>query len=67
MRRDSQSVLTSPVSGTVMHVDSNKVVIKDSNYPDSTLLKKNANLRTIDLIKYARSNQNTCYNQKSYR
>jgi DNA-directed RNA polymerase subunit beta len=47
-----------------MHVDSNKVVIKDSNYPDSTLLKKNANLRTIDLIKYARSNQNTCYNQK---
>ena len=62
--RDSQSVLLSPVSGTVMHVDSNKIVIKDSNYPDSTLLKKNANLRTIELIKYARSNQNTCYNQK---
>jgi len=47
-----------------MHVDSNKIIIKDNNYPDSTVLKKNANLRTIDLIKYARSNQNTCYNQK---
>ena len=62
--RDSQSVLLSPVSGTVMHVDSNKIIVKDNNYPDSTVLKKNANLRTIDLIKYARSNQNTCYNQK---
>ena len=47
-----------------MHVDSNKIIIKDNNYPDSTVLKKNANLRTVDLIKYARSNQNTCYNQK---
>ena len=62
--RDSQAVLLSPVSGTVMYVDSNKIIIKDNNYPDSTVLKKNANLRTVDLIKYARSNQNTCYNQK---
>ena len=27
-------------------------------------MKKDANLCTVDLIKYARSNQNTCYNQK---
>ena len=62
--RDSKSVIISPVSGKVVHVDSNKVIIKDSSHPDSTLLKKDANLFTVDLIKYARSNQNTCYNQK---
>ena len=62
--RDSKSVLTSPVSGKVVHVDANKVVIKDSNYKDGSLLKSDEDLCTVDLIKYSRSNQNTCYNQK---
>ena len=62
--RDSKSVLLSPVSGKVVHVDANKVVIKDSNYKDGSLLKADEDLCTVDLIKYSRSNQNTCYNQK---
>ena len=62
--RDSKSVLTSPVSGKVVHVDANKVVIKDSNYKDGSLLKADEDLCTVELIKYSRSNQNTCYNQK---
>ena len=62
--RDSKSVLTSPVSGKVVHVDANKVVIKDSNYKDGSLLKADEDLCTVKLIKYSRSNQNTCYNQK---
>ncbi len=62
--RDSKSVLLSPVSGKVVHVDANKVVIKDSNYKDGSLLKANEDLCTVNLIKYSRSNQNTCYNQK---
>ena len=62
--RDSKSVLISPVSGKVVHVDANKVVIKDSNYKDGSLLKSDEDLCTVDLIKYSRSNQNTCYNQK---
>ena len=62
--RDSKSVLISPVSGKVVHVDANKVVIKDSNYLDGSLLKDDEDLCTVDLIKYSRSNQNTCYNQK---
>ena len=62
--RDSKSVLTSPVSGKVVHVDAHKVVIKDSNYKDGSLLKSDEDLCTVDLIKYSRSNQNTCYNQK---
>jgi len=62
--KDSKSVLLSPVSGKVVHVDANKVVIKDSNYKDGSLLKADEDLCTVDLIKYSRSNQNTCYNQK---
>ena len=62
--RDSKSVLLSPVSGKVVHVDANKVVIKDSNYKDGSLLKAKEDLCTVNLIKYSRSNQNTCYNQK---
>ncbi len=62
--RDSKSVLLSPVSGKVVHVDANKVVIKDSNYKHDSLLKADEDLCTVDLIKYSRSNQNTCYNQK---
>ena len=62
--RDSKSVLNSPVSGKVVHVDANKVVIKDSNYKDGSFLKSDEDLCTVDLIKYSRSNQNTCYNQK---
>ena len=62
--RDSKSVLISPVSGKVVHVDANKVVIKDSNYKDGSFLKSDEDLCTVDLIKYSRSNQNTCYNQK---
>ncbi len=62
--RDSKSVLLSPVSGKVVHVDANKVVIKDSNYKHGSLLKADEDLCTVDLIKYSRSNQNTCYNQK---
>ena len=62
--RDSKSVLLSPVSGKVVHVDANKVVIKDSNYKAGSLLKADEDLCTVDLIKYSRSNQNTCYNQK---
>ncbi len=62
--RDSKSVLLSPVSGKVVHVDAKKIIIKDSNYKHGSLLKKDEDLRTVELIKYSRSNQNTCYNQK---
>ena len=62
--RDSKSVLLSPINGKVVHVDANKVVIKDSNYKDGSLLKADEDLCSVNLIKYSRSNQNTCYNQK---
>jgi len=62
--RDSKSVLLSPIDGKVVHVDANKVVIKDGNYKDGSLLKTDEDLCTVELIKYSRSNQNTCYNQK---
>ena len=62
---DSKAVVLSPVNGTVVYVDSKKIVIKDNNFPQSTVLKKDENLCTIELLKYSRSNQNTCYNQKA--
>ena len=62
--RDSKSVLLSPVSGKVVHVDAKKIIIKDSDYKHGSLLKQDEDLRTVELIKYSRSNQNTCYNQK---
>ena len=62
--RDSKSVLLSPVSGKVVHVDAKKIINKDSNYKHGSLLKQDEDLRTVELIKYSRSNQNTCYNQK---
>ena len=62
--RDSKSVLLSPVSGKVVHVDAKKIIIKDSNFKHGSLLKQDEDLRTVELIKYSRSNQNTCYNQK---
>ena len=62
---DSKAVVLSPVSGTVVYVDSKKIVIKDNNFPKGTVLRKDENLCTFDLLNYSRSNQNTCYNQKA--
>jgi DNA-directed RNA polymerase subunit beta len=62
---DSKAVVLSPVNGTVVYVDSKKIVIKDNKFPQRMVLKKDENLCTIELLKYSRSNQNTCYNQKA--
>ena len=40
-----------------------EMCIRDS-YKAGSLLKADEDLCTVDLIKYSRSNQNTCYNQK---
>ena len=60
---DSKAVVLSPVSGEVVHVDSKKIVIRD-NSSEGVFLNEDEDLVTVNLIKYARSNQNTCYNQK---
>jgi len=62
---DSKAVVLSPVNGTVVYVDSKKIVIKDNKFPQRIVLRKDENLCTIELLKYSRSNQNTCYNQKA--
>ena len=48
---DSKAVVLSPVSGTVVYVDSKKIVIKDNNFPKGTVLRKDENLCTVDLLK----------------
>ena len=54
LARDSSAVVTYNVKGTVTYVSSSQIKIKDEK----------RNNHDINLIKYKRSNQNTCKNQK---
>ena len=62
--RDSGSCLTSPVNGTVLYVDANKIELQVDNIPEELSLVEGDNKITIELEKNRRSNQNTCYNQR---
>jgi len=63
--RDSKSSLYSPTNGKVMYADSDRIIIKTTDFPDSLSLIKGDNLIELPLRKYIRSNQNTCQNQKT--
>ncbi|WGS66171.1 DNA-directed RNA polymerase subunit beta [Enterobacteriaceae bacterium ET-AT1-13] len=58
---DSGMLVLAKRSGVVKYLDSSKIVIRVNNN-DSVYNKKN--LDVYNLIKYIRSNQNTCINQK---
>ena len=62
--RDSSSCLISPVSGTVLDVDANKIEIKIDQIPEELSLVEGDNKVVISLEKNRRSNQNTCFNQR---
>ncbi|HEY5649252.1 MAG TPA: DNA-directed RNA polymerase subunit beta [Nitrospiria bacterium] len=57
--RDSGYVILAPRSGVVQSVDATRILIK----PDESKGKEKS-LDHFNLIKYLRSNQNTCINQK---
>ena len=63
--RDSKSSLYSPTNGKVVYADSDRIIIKTTDFPDSLSLVKGDNLIELPLRKYIRSNQNTCQNQKT--
>ncbi|ALA36718.1 DNA-directed RNA polymerase subunit beta [Mycoplasmoides pneumoniae] len=50
--RDSGLTMLAPCSGTVKYVDNSKITIESDS----------GEQHTLDLIKFERSNQNTCYN-----
>ena len=54
MAEDSGQVITSPINGLVESSCSDKVVVKDESN----------NLHSFDLMKFNRTNQGTCFNQR---
>jgi len=59
--RDSGSVVIAKRDGVVESVDANRIVIKADNIDDDGL---DTGVDIYKLIKYKRSNQDTCFNQK---
>lgn len=62
--RDSRTSLFSPVSGVVDRVDGKEVVIRTKEIPEDLAVSAEQNLLKIPLIKYSRTNQDTCMNQR---
>jgi DNA-directed RNA polymerase subunit beta len=67
--RDSRAVVLSDVDGIVEKIEADKIVIRKSQTSDNedidSLLDFNkSDLITYDLIKFQRTNQDTCINQK---
>ncbi|MEE8340599.1 MAG: DNA-directed RNA polymerase subunit beta [Candidatus Neomarinimicrobiota bacterium] len=62
--RDSGACVTSPVSGTIVHLDAKEIKIKIDQIPEELSLVEGGNLFVVKLEKNRRSNQNTCYNQR---
>ncbi len=64
---DSGAVLVSPVDGVVEKVDSERIIIKvDQGTVNEVkpILTGEANTAEFDLLKFSRTNQNTCINQR---
>jgi DNA-directed RNA polymerase subunit beta len=57
--RDSGVTITAPCDGVIEKVDANRIILR--GYPDAE--DKSGRLEVYNLIKYRRSNQNTCVNQ----
>jgi len=57
--RDSGAIIVAKRSGNVIFVDANRIVVQRDNFKDSE-----TGVDIYKLIKYQRSNQNTCNNQK---
>ena len=59
--RDSGVTVLAENDGVVDSVDANRIVVKDD---DKTRAEKDGGVSIYNLIKFKRSNQNTCINQK---
>ncbi|QMU30283.1 DNA-directed RNA polymerase subunit beta [Adhaeribacter radiodurans] len=59
---DSRTLIVAEGSGIVEYVDANKVVVKYDLSEDDKLVSFDAEYVTYDLIKFRRTNQDTCIN-----
>ena len=62
--RDSRTSIFSPVNGVVESVDANSVGIRTKDIPEDLAMTSDQNLLKIPMIKYSRTNQDTCMNQR---
>jgi DNA-directed RNA polymerase subunit beta len=58
--KDSGAIITAKETGTVIFVDSNRIVIQRDKYVEGE-----SGIDIYKLVKYQRTNQNTCNNQKA--
>jgi DNA-directed RNA polymerase subunit beta len=62
--RDSRVLITAEGEGEVIFVDSKKIVVRYDRTDDERLVSFDDDVKTYNLIKYARTNQNTSINIK---
>ena len=60
--RDSRVLITAEGDGVIDYVDSNKIVVKYERTEEEELVSFDSNIKTYDLIKFAKTNQNTSIN-----
>ena len=61
---DSRSAVVSKANGTIVEVDSDKIVIETQSQPQELELNPDEKYSIYNLKKFLRTNQNTCINQK---
>ena len=62
--RDSRSMVTAEGNGEVIFVDANEITIKYDYNEDDHLVSFTGDTKTYSLIKFRRTNQNSCINLK---
>jgi DNA-directed RNA polymerase subunit beta len=62
--RDSRSMVTAEGSGEVIFVDANEITVKYDYNEDDHLVSFTGDTKTYSLIKFRRTNQNSCINLK---
>ncbi len=60
--QDSRVLINSETTGTVIYVDANTIKIKSDRTAEDVLISFDDEIVTYDLVKFCRTNQNTCIN-----
>jgi DNA-directed RNA polymerase subunit beta len=62
LARDSRTLVVAEGPGTIEYVDAEKIVVRYDWSEDQVLVNFDSNLTTYNLIKFRRTNQDTCIN-----
>lgn len=62
---DSKNLINAEGNGIVKYMDSSKIVIHYERTERENLIRFDSNIKVYDLIKFRKTNQNTCINLKS--